>query len=206
MNIIRGLVRRRLLPRCVQRFTWNREFAKGQWDSRILHTPHDPIYDLLAQYCADRNICDIGSGHGNTITEMRPTYKTYTGVDISDVALAIAAKRALEAGRDQVAFVQGFMHTFMPDKKPDVFLFRESLQYVARRRRRVATNISRFLERYSAMLAPEGIMIARIGTRTPSDRHLATQIETVVRKHFDVIECRTTQEPPCLMLVFQPFH
>lgn len=201
-----GLVQRRLLPKWAQRITWNREYAMGQWDSRILHTPNDPIYELLAKYCADRDICDIGSGHGNTITEMPPVYRTYTGVDLSDVALSIAAKRASEAGRERVAFVQGFMHSFTPDKKPDVFLFRESLQYVSRRRRHMAGNMARFLRRYAAMLAPGGIMICRLGTSTPGGKYNAAQVETVVRQNFEVIECQRTQELPSLMLVFRPSH
>jgi 2-polyprenyl-3-methyl-5-hydroxy-6-metoxy-1,4-benzoquinol methylase len=201
---IRGLVRRRLLPRSVQRMIWNREYATGQWDSRSLHTPDDPIYELLAEYCVDRDICDIGSGHGNTITEMPLIYRTYTGVDISDVALGIAAKRAAEAGRERVAFIQGFMHTFTPKKKPSVFLFRESLYYVSRRRSRLATNMASFLRRYAAMLAPDGIMICRLCISTPSEEWYAAQVETVVCQNFKVIECRRTQEPPALLLVFKP--
>jgi SAM-dependent methyltransferase len=204
MSIIQGLVQRRLLPKWAQRIIWNREYALGRWDSRTLHTPNDPIYELLAEFCAGRDICDIGSGQGNTITEMLPIYKTYTGVDISDVALSIAAKRAAEAGRERVAFVQGFMHAFTPEKKPDVFLFRESLQYVSRRETRLAVNMARFLRRYAAMLAPGGIMICRLATNTPRGRYNAAQVEAVVRQNFEVIECRRTQEPLSLMLVFQP--
>jgi len=207
MNIIkrkfRGLVQRRLLPNWVQRTAWNREYATGQWDSRSLHTPKDPIYELLAKYCGDRDICDIGSGHGNTITEIPPVYRSYTGMDISDVALRIAAKRAAEAGRERVAFVQGFMHTFTPDKKPDIFLFRESLMYVCRRRSNVASEMAGFLRRYAAMLAAGGIMILRLCTSTPGEEHFADQVETVVRQNFEVVECRRTQEPPAVLLVFQ---
>lgn len=204
MNIIHGLVQRRLLPKWVQRFTWNREFAKGRWDSRILHTPNDPIYELLAKYCSGRDICDIGSGHGNTITEMPPVYRTYTGVDISDVALSIAAKRAAEAGRERAVFVQGFMHDFTPEKKPDVFLFRESLQYVSRRQTHIAVDMDCFLQRYAAMLAPDGMMICRLATNTPRGKYKAAQVEAVVRKNFEVIECRRSQGSLSLMLVFRP--
>jgi 2-polyprenyl-3-methyl-5-hydroxy-6-metoxy-1,4-benzoquinol methylase len=203
---IRGLVHRRLLPKYVQRVIWNREYATGRWDSRCLHTPNDPIYELLAKYCADRDICDIGSGQGNTITEMLPNYRTYTGMDVSDIALSIAAKRAADAGRERVAFVQGFMHTFTPTKKPDVFLFRESLQYVSRRRSRMAINMAIFLRRYAAMLAPDGIMIGRLCISTPSEERYAAEVETVVRQNFEVIESRRTHEPPSLLLVFQPSH
>jgi len=201
---IRGLVHRRLLPKWVQRMTWNREYAAGQWDSRSLRTPNDPIYELLAKYCKDRDICDIGSGHGNTIVEMPPIYRTYTGIDISDVALSIASKRAAEAGRERVSFVQGFMHTFTPKKKPDVFLFRESLMYVSRRRSRIASHMTGFLRRYAAMLASGGIMVVRLCTSTAREEYLASEVETIVRQNFEVIECRRTQEPASLLLVFQP--
>jgi len=203
MNVIHALVQRRLLPKWIQRITWNREYAMGRWDARILHTPNDPIYELLAKYCAGRDMCDIGSGHGNTITEMPPVYKTYTGVDISDVALGIAAKRASEAGREQFAFVQGFMHSFTPERKPDVFLFRESLQYVSRGQRHMAADVARFLRRYSEMLAPDGVMICRLSTGAPRGKHRAAQVEAVVHQNFEVIECRRTQEP-ALLLVFRP--
>jgi ubiquinone/menaquinone biosynthesis C-methylase UbiE len=206
MNIIHGLVQRRLLPKWVQRITWNREYAMGRWDSRILHTPNDPIYELLANYCAGRDVCDIGSGHGNTVTEMPPVYGTYTGVDISDVALSIAAKRASEVGRERVAFVQGFMHSFTPDRKPDVFLFRESLQYVSRLQTHMSVSMARFLRRYAAMLAPGGLMICRLATNTPRGKYNATQVEAVVRQNFELVECRRTEEPLSLMLVFRPFR
>jgi SAM-dependent methyltransferase len=210
MNIIarkfRGLVHRRLLPKGVQRITWNREYADRQWDARCLKTPNDPIYELLGEYCVDRDIFDIGSGQGNTITEMPPIYRTYTGIDISDVALSIAAKRASEAGRGRVAFVQGFMHTFTPDKKPDVFLFRDSLQYVSRRHSSMPSDMAPFLRRYATMLAPGGIMISRLSTITTDEEYYATQVETVVRQNFDMIECRRTEEPPSLLLVFRPSH
>lgn len=208
MNVIerkiRALVHRRLLPKWLQRATWNREYALGHWDSRAMHTLSDPIYELLAKYCADRDICDIGCGHGNTICEMFPIHQRYTGMDISDVAIRIAAKRARAAGRERVAFVQGYMHTFTPNEKPDVFLFRESLMYVARWRTRIPRDIRAFLRRYASMLAPGGIMILRLCTSTPAEVFLADQVEAIVRESFEVIECRRTEEPAALLCVFQP--
>jgi 2-polyprenyl-3-methyl-5-hydroxy-6-metoxy-1,4-benzoquinol methylase len=208
MNIVkrkfRGLVHRRLLPKWVQRRAWNREYATGYWDSNNFHTPNDPIYELLAKYCVDRDICDIGSGQGNTIIEMPPVYRTYTGVDISDAALSIATKRAADAGRERVAFVQGFMHSYTPKKKPDVFLFRESLMYVPRSRSHIPRTMAAFLQRYAAMLAPGGIMMIRLCIDTLGEDSFAAQVEAVVRQNFEIIECRRTQEPGSLLLVFQP--
>jgi len=208
VNIIerkyRALVHRRLVPKWMQRITWNREYAIGQWDSRSLHTPNDPIYDVLTEYCLDRNVCDIGSGQGNTVTEMLPVYRSYTGMDVSDVALRIAAKRAAEAGRERVAFIQGFMHSFRPAHKPDVFLFRETLMYVARRRRQVNRDMTRFLQRYAGMLAPGGIMISRLSLSSPSEASYAAEVESIVSQNFKIVECRHTQEPAAQLLVFRP--
>jgi 2-polyprenyl-3-methyl-5-hydroxy-6-metoxy-1,4-benzoquinol methylase len=184
--------------------TWNHEYAAGEWDSRSLHTPNDPIYEVLVKYCTDRNVCDIGSGHGNTVVELPPIYRTYTGVDISDVALRIAAKRAAETGRQRVTFIQGCMHTFKPAKKMDVFLFRESLMYVCRRRNHVASEMSNFLQRYASMLAPGGMMVIRLCTGTAGEAQLAYNVEAIVREKFGVIERRCTQKPPSLLLVFRP--
>jgi hypothetical protein len=52
----RDLVRRRLVPKWLQRITWNREYATGQWDSSSLNVANDPLYQLLAEYCAGRDI------------------------------------------------------------------------------------------------------------------------------------------------------
>jgi len=68
----------------------------------------------------------------------------------------------------------------------------------------MAGNMARFLRRYAAMLAPGGIMICRLGTSTPGGKYYAARVETVVRQGFEVIDCRRTQEPPSLMLVFRP--
>lgn len=202
MNIVRGLVHRRLLPRWLQREIWNREYVTGQWDSRSLHTPDDPVYDLLTKHCSDRDICDIGSGQGNTILEMAPIYRSYTGVDISDAALRIAAKRAAAAGCERVRFVQGFMHSYVPERKPDVFLFRESLMYVSRRRKHLSGEMAGFLQRYAAMLEKGGVIIARHSRETPCEKGRADQIEAVVRRNFEVLECRHTQQPAALLIVF----
>jgi len=207
MNILRrklrGLVHRRLLPRWVQRRAWDEEYATGQWDSTSLHTPDDPIYEVLGKYCVDRDICDVGCGNGNTVTEMPPVYRTYTGVDISHVALATAKKRAAEAGRDRVAFVHGFMHSFTPAKKPDVFLFRETLMYVPRSRSHIEDGMAVFLRRYAAMLAPGGTMIVSLCIGSPPAERFAARVEAVARKSFELIECRRTQQP-ALLVVFQP--
>ena len=208
MNLLRtkfrGLVHRRLLPPWVQRMEWNYEYAAGEWDSRSLNTPGDPLYEVLVKYCTNRNICDIGSGHGNTAVELPPIYETYTGVDISDVALGIAAKRAAEAGRAKVNFIQGSMHAFIPGKMMDVFLFRESLMYVCRRRGHIVTEMSSFLQRYASMLTPGGIMVVRLCTGNDCEDRLARNVEAVVRQRFSLIERRCTQEPSCLLLVFAP--
>jgi hypothetical protein len=102
--------------------------------------------------------------------------------------------------------VQGFMHTYTPDRRPDVFLFRESLLYVSLKGSSMMKNMADFLQRYAGMLAEGGVMIARVCCSTSDEKKFAGRVEAVVRQNFDVLECHHTERPPALLLVFQPRH
>ena len=67
-----------------------------------------PFFDLIAQVGAadPRSVADLGCGPGNTANELAETaYRNYIGVDISEEALAKAARRT-----DAQA---GFAHTMV---------------------------------------------------------------------------------------------
>jgi len=135
---------------------------------------------------------------------MSPVYRSYTGVDISDAALRIAAQRAASSAREQVRFVQGFMHSYVPDSKPDVFLFRESLQYVSRNRKQARKELCTFLSRYADMLRANGVIIARLCADGSDAQRYAKTLEMIVREHFVLRECRWTQDPSALLIAFCP--
>src|SRR5215831_4320140 len=87
-------------PISIKKALWNKEYSEEKW-AFAYHTVGDPVYAYLERYAAGGSILDIGSGSGNTATELNAdAFQSYLGVDVSEVAPAKAAKRSLESGRE----------------------------------------------------------------------------------------------------------
>jgi 2-polyprenyl-6-hydroxyphenyl methylase/3-demethylubiquinone-9 3-methyltransferase len=138
----------------LKQWLWDREFMEGRWDF-IEKTPEDPVYQYVEKYCKQGSILDLGCGSGNTGCELDAgVYRDYTGVDISEVALAKARQRSAEiqrAGRNR--YSQSDILTYVPDRSYDVILFRESIYYIPKGR------ITGMVQRYSGYLKPDGVFI-----------------------------------------------
>lgn len=96
-------ISRRLLqaygPRKIKRYLWNIEFSRGRWDC-LDQTPGDCLYPYIEKYANHGSILDLGCGSGSTASDLATdTYRDYTGIDISDVALDKARKSAEKNGR-----------------------------------------------------------------------------------------------------------
>jgi 2-polyprenyl-6-hydroxyphenyl methylase/3-demethylubiquinone-9 3-methyltransferase len=168
-------------PKRIKRTMWNSEFANGRWTC-LEHTPTDCVYPVLAKHAANGSILDLGCGPGNTGNEMDiSSYRSYTGVDISDVALEKARHRTAESGRsDKNEYVQSDIFTYVPKKPYDVVLFGDSLYYIPYPR------IPAMLERYSQYLTPNGVFIVRLFDVRGKHKAIVDAIE----HHFDVLEGR----------------
>ena len=162
-NRIRGL-KQKWGSSGAKRELWNKEFSEGRWNN-IEDTSGDVIYSFVEKYTARGSILDLGCGSGNTGCELNPAcYREYLGVDIADVAVEKAKERSKAIGRDEKnAYVQSDIETFMPAKKFDVILFRESIYYMPKSR------IGPILDRYSNFLAPAGVMIIRWHDKQQAD-------------------------------------
>jgi SAM-dependent methyltransferase len=122
------------------------------------------------------------------------TYRDYTGVDISDVAIDKARTRTEENGRaDKIRFFQSDVSSYVPSQKFDVILFRDSLYYVAR------PIIRPVLERYSKYLTKGGVFIVRMdgGAKRQSIAH-------IIESNFYILEKRMHKQPDAVVLVFRP--
>ena len=75
---------------------------------------------------------DLGYGSGSTASELSATtYRAYTGVDISDVAIQKARRRTEENGRaDRNRFVRPDVFSYVPSERFNLILFRDSIYYV----------------------------------------------------------------------------
>jgi SAM-dependent methyltransferase len=129
-NVLRGVLQAHG-PRNIKQRLWDQEFDGGRWDC-LDSTAGDCIYPYLEKYARGGRILDLGCGSGSTSNELAATaYGSYTGVDISEVALEKARKRSQANGRaDRNQYFQSDIITYVPSRTFDVILFRDSIAYV----------------------------------------------------------------------------
>jgi SAM-dependent methyltransferase len=179
--------------RKVKRYLWDIEFSQGRWDC-LDTTPGDCVYLYIEKAANGGSILDLGCGSGSTANELGAnTYRDYTGVDISDVALDKAIKRTEGNGRaDKSRFFQSDVSNYVPTQQFDVILFRDSIYYVAR------PNIRPTLQRYSKYLKQGGVFIVRMdgGDKRGS-------IVKVIESNFDVLEKHVHEQPDAVVLAFR---
>src|SRR5208337_2556370 len=108
-------------PASIKKLLWDRDFSGDKWD-HIDNTVGDCVYSHLEKYAQKGDILDLGCGPGNTANELASdVYRNYVGVDISEVALAKAAKRTKENGREgKNSFAQGDFLGYTPTQQFDV--------------------------------------------------------------------------------------
>jgi 2-polyprenyl-3-methyl-5-hydroxy-6-metoxy-1,4-benzoquinol methylase len=172
-------------PSNLKRRFWDQEYSGHKWDFAD-NTVGDCVYGHLEKHAAAGSVLDIGCGSGNTATEMADSYKSYVGVDISEAALAKAAKRSKECGRqDKNRFECGDFLTYVPSQQYDVILFRESLYHVP------MGKVKATLERYSMYLKEGGVLIVRLyasDRQTNVSKYRPTAMLGIIEAEFDVME------------------
>ena len=132
----------------------DKDYASGKWN-HCEDTVGAWIYQFVQSYCRRGSILDLGCGSGNTGNELGETsYRDYTGVDISEVAVRKATERSVQNGRaGKNEYIKSDILSYVPKKKHDVILFRESIYNVPR------ALIKKTLDRYAHFLTEEGAFI-----------------------------------------------
>jgi trans-aconitate methyltransferase len=190
-NGIRGLLKARA-PVKTKQALWNREFANGRW-AGLEHTMGDCVYGFVEKYARNGDILDLGCGSGNSSVELdAKLYGNYLGVDVSDVALARAAKRSEAAGRSHKnSFYQADVTAYVPKTNYNVILLRESVYYIPIGR------ISETLRRYAGFLKRGGVMVVRL-----CDREAYCEIVDIIQTHFRMVERFDEPTSKTVVLVF----
>ncbi|QNT70134.1 class I SAM-dependent methyltransferase [Defluviicoccus vanus] len=162
----------------IKKMLWNKEFASGRWD-HLQDTAGDCVYSYVERWADGGDILDLGCGSGNTGNELDySAYRSYLGVDISDVAIEMAIARSAANRRDgKNRYVQSDITTFAPDRAYSVILFRESINYLP------VAHIEPLLRRYRPHLGDRGVFIVRL-----YDRRKYEKILQVIREELSVIE------------------
>jgi SAM-dependent methyltransferase len=173
-------------PSSIKKLFWDRNFSGGKWDF-IDNTVGDCVYPHLEKYAQNGDILDLGCGPGNTANELASgVYRSYVGVDISEIALAKAIKRTKENGREEKnSFAQGDFLGYTPSQEFDVILFRESLYHVP------YGQVLAILGKYSKHLRKGGVFIVRLGTgnsNTGKKKKRVIRKVNLIKREFDVLE------------------
>lgn len=195
---IKRAVRVRAIKRwgslAAKRTLWDEEFGSGQWNY-LERTADDPIYPFLEKYARNGAILDMGCGSGNTANELDYSkFTSYTGTDLSDVAIQKAIERTRSNGRQaRTEFKCTPIEDFGPEKPYDVILFRESIFYIPVRK------IKGVLDRYSLHLKPGGVIIVRM-----CDREKYAAIVELIAKYYEIVEQKMVDGAKDIIIVFGP--
>jgi len=189
-------------PFSVKKRLWDRNFAGGKWDF-IDNTAGDCIYPHLEKHARGGDILDLGCGPGNTANELaNGAYRSYIGVDISEVALEKAVRRTRDNGRaDKNSFVNSDFLEYAPAHDFDVILFRESLYHVP------YGQVLPILEKYSKHVKKNGVFIVRLyaGDDTKKTKFRVARKLDLLKREFDIVEsCEYDQPGTPTVLVFRP--
>jgi SAM-dependent methyltransferase len=176
-----------------KKLLWDQEFANGQWDY-LESTPDDPIYGCLEKYARQGSVLDLGCGSGNTGNELEwAKYGSYTGVDVSSVAVEKANARSRQNGREaKNEYVCADIENYAPRTVYDVILFRESIFYIP------YSKVRQVLDRYANHLKPGGVFIVRM-----CDRDKYAGIVGVIQKHYRVIDQVLLSKSKDIVIIFR---
>jgi SAM-dependent methyltransferase len=189
-NRWRGLVQS-YGPERLKRRMWNREYAGGSW-AGLESMVGDCLYRHVEEHARGGDILDLGCGPGATANELdAASYRSYTGVDISDVAIGKA--RARTVGTPRAAknrYFQADILMYQPDQSYDVIVFGDSLYYLAHHQ------IHGALSRYAGHLKKDGVFVIRL--------YGYERVADLIRRNLDVVERHLYHGAQISVLVVRP--
>jgi trans-aconitate methyltransferase len=131
----------------LERTIWNFQYSRGAW----LEKERSPfVIELISRYCKGGKLIEFGCGSGLLPTLLPPgTFSSYTGIDISDVAIGLAEQRCLP----HCEFKPGRMEDWKGDKSVSLVVAEEVIYYLT------PENQERFLRCCRESLHSSGAML-----------------------------------------------
>ena len=150
-RLLRGEVRR-VGPSWLRQFIWDAEFRIGKWD--FLRPPEGLVELLVSTMNPGSSLLDLGCGTGGLIASLRSRGRVgpFVGVDISNQALRLAARRGLGNCR----WIHADLRDFTTDTKYDVVTIVEAIYYLD------LEVAAEFLRRAKTFLTPTGVIAIRV--------------------------------------------
>lgn len=113
-----------------ERWAWDDQYRRGRWAGLV--NQRDPLtIALVEKYANGGPIVELGCGAGSLALAVEPTvYTSYTGFDLSEVAVEFARRRAAELGRDRCVFDVGDMSIWPGADDLSLIVIEEALMYL----------------------------------------------------------------------------
>ena len=180
----------------MKRIAWRQDFVRGINIHDVGTDYRSAICDWIERYSMEGDVLDLGCSDGHVGLGLTlDSYSSYTGVDISDLALSAAhAKLAIHdpVRRGKHRFLVGDIATFRPDFRPSVVLFKDSLYYLPRR------NLIDAIQHYRKFLTERGVFVVQMDN---IKRH--GWIRDLIIENCEVIEDLVYDQQDFVILVFR---
>jgi SAM-dependent methyltransferase len=187
---------KRIGPQSMKQLVWDAEARRGGNIHAVGASYRSAICDLIEKYSAGGHILDLGCSDGHVAVGLNDrAFASYSGVDISEVAIGQALKKraAMTSARaGKIHFHVGEIGNFTPASRLNVVLFKDSLYYLTRRA------INDALAHYQQWLEPAGVFVVQMDN---IERH--GWIRDLIRQKFTVIEDIESVEQDWMAFVFR---
>jgi len=135
-------------PKWLRSKAFDAKYARGDWKFKA--NKNTEFQAQILKYLNKGDLLIMGCGGASILEGIQPEeLSSALGIDLSQEAIRLAAKYSSE----KIHFLQADMLTFIPQKKYDVILFSESLNYIP------SEPANGLLIRLSDYLKPNGVFI-----------------------------------------------
>lgn len=135
----------------MEKLSWDKQFEAGIW----CRGPRSPeTLKRVQELCRGGRLVEFGCGEGTLPFLLPPeAFSSYSGYDISQVAVERAKRRAIKAGATNIQFEQCDMSRWNGTDNVSLILAEECLYYLT------ACDTERFLVQCSKSLTREGSIL-----------------------------------------------
>ena len=180
----------------MKRLAWKHDFQKGINIHDVEKGYRSAICDWVEKYVKGGDILDLGCSDGHVGLGLNMlSYNTYTGVDISDMAVSAAFAKLDSHGADRRRknrFVQGEIAAYSPSMRPSVVLFKDSIYYLTKR------DLTNALDHYRGRMKEGGVFIVQMDN---IKRH--GWIRELIMEKCKMIENLVYEDRDFMILVFR---
>lgn len=187
---LRGLVESLLGPQPYQQRAYWNESLNGWASSYLGGTLSNQLRNAVTMQLANqvapaaRSLLDLGCAGATLARSLGPEFERYTGVDISDVAIATAREYLAATGSSlQHQLAVSTVQDYQPQRDFDVIVFNEVMYYLP------LNQIAACVRRYAGFLTTNGVILVSL-----KDHEQCRCVQAAILQELDSVHAVLFQE------------